>query len=176
MTSLTSLQAFFAPIDPAIPEVLFQDYVKFIQDVPDAAATAILFEYFSARKIIQVPQRDTAFANRGAYFNINFSACWSKEENDAAGREWVRTSAAKAKEFLKIGMAKGTDSVTQEGVGEYANYDSESSHLEHFENAYAMIGVGEKGQVLFGVNFSRLVELKKRYDPGNVFGKNLNLL
>jgi hypothetical protein len=130
LTSLTSFQAFFAPIDPAIPEVLFQDWIKFIQEVPDAAGTVALFEFFSPRKIIQVPQRETAFANRGAYFNINFSSCWTKEENDAAGREWVRAAAAKAKEFLKIGMAKGTDSVTQEGVGEYANYDSESSPSE----------------------------------------------
>jgi hypothetical protein len=130
LTSLTSFQAFFAPIDPAIPEVLFQDWIKFIQEVPDAAGTVALFEFFSPRKIIQVPQRETAFANRGAYFNINFSSCWTKEENDAAGREWVRAAAAKTKEFLKVSMAKGTDSVTQEGVGEYANYDSESSPLE----------------------------------------------
>jgi hypothetical protein len=46
----------------------------------------------------------------------------------------------------------------------------------NFQNAYAMIGIGEKGEVLFGVNFPRLVELKKRYDPRNIFGKNLNLL
>jgi hypothetical protein len=37
-------------------------------------------------------------------------------------------------------------------------------------------GVSEKGQVLFGVNFPRIIELKKRYDPGNIFGKGLNLL
>jgi hypothetical protein len=33
--------------------------------------------------------------------------------------------AAKTNEFLKSSMARGTDSATKYGIGQYANYDSE---------------------------------------------------
>ncbi|KAE8443504.1 hypothetical protein EG329_001816 [Mollisiaceae sp. DMI_Dod_QoI] len=163
MILTTSLipQACLIPIDPTFAETVFQDYVQFKADVPDAAGSSVLFECLSPRKLIQVPQTATSFANRGYYFNVLFSTTWTKKETDEAGREWSRKMGVKMNEFLRKGVEKGAgDDNTRSGVGQYANYDS----------------IDEKGQVLFGVDFPRLVELKKRYDPGNVFGKGLNLL
>lgn len=36
-------------------------------------------------------------------------------------------------------------------------------------------GLGAHGKVVFGVNFPRLAELKKKYDPKNVFSKGPSL-
>jgi FAD/FMN-containing dehydrogenase len=39
-----------------------------------------------------------------------------------------------------------------------------------------LTALGEGGKVVFGVNFPRLAELKKRYDPENVFSKGPSLV
>jgi hypothetical protein len=38
------------------------------------------------------------------------------------------------------------------------------------------LGIGVSGEIVFGVNFPRLLEPKKKYDPGNVFNKGPKLL
>lgn len=37
------------------------------------------------------------------------------------------------------------------------------------------VALGASGKVVFGVNFPRLAELKKRYDPQNIFSKGPSL-
>ena len=39
-----------------------------------------------------------------------------------------------------------------------------------------MLGLGKGPKILFGANYERLVELKKKYDPGNVFKEFIDLL
>jgi hypothetical protein len=117
--------AFMAPLSTTFAQSLFDDYEKFLKDVPDAALSVILLEYVSYHKILEVPQEAMAFANRGAYGNLLFGPGWTNPENDKACREWTRVMAAKSGAELKRIRDLGTDIVTKSGVGEYVNYDSE---------------------------------------------------
>ncbi|PBP21637.1 putative FAD linked oxidase domain protein [Diplocarpon rosae] len=152
--------AFLAPLDTKFAESVFDDYVEFITKVPDAIFSAVLWEFVPFRKILEVSQTATAFANRGAYGNLAFGPGWTKSENDAPCREWTRAMSTKTRAELERRIARGTDAVTKDSVGEYGNYDS----------------LGATGKEVFGVNFPRLAELKKKYDPNNVFAKGPSLV
>jgi FAD/FMN-containing dehydrogenase len=39
-----------------------------------------------------------------------------------------------------------------------------------------LIGLHKSPKALYGVNYERLVELKKKYDPGNIFKRFVDLL
>lgn len=152
--------AFLTPLDTKFADSLFDDWQEFITQNPDAGATMILLEFMPFKKILEVSQTATSFANRGAYGNLAFGPGWTKPENDSICREWTRTMSTKTRNELKRNIAEGTDATTETSVGEYGNYDS----------------LGASGQTVFGVNFPRLAELKKRYDPENVFSKGPRLV
>ncbi|PVH83817.1 FAD-binding domain-containing protein, partial [Cadophora sp. DSE1049] len=152
--------AFLAPLDTKFAEGIFDDWLEFITQNPDAGATMVLWEFVPFKKILEVSQTATSFANRGAYGNLAFGPGWTKPENDSVCREWTRTMSTKTRNELEKKIAEGTDATTKTSVGEYGNYDS----------------LGATGQTVFGVNFPRLAELKKRYDPNNVFSKGPSLV
>lgn len=152
--------AFLGPLDTKFAEEIFEDYEAFITRVPDAIMTLVAWEFMPYNKILEVPQTATAFANRGAYGNLLFGPGWTDPKNDDACREWTRVMSKKARANLEKAKARGTDATTEQSVGEYGNYDS----------------LGEGGKVVFGVNYPRLVELKKRYDPENIFSKGPSLI
>ncbi|QYS99437.1 FAD linked oxidase domain protein [Trichoderma simmonsii] len=141
--------AFTVPLPTALAETLVQDYAQFIKKVPDAKKTIILMEYFSQRMVNKVAQTAMSFANRGSHYNILFSTRWTGAQNDATCREWTRNMGRKVTNEL-------TKTKNNEGVGEYGNYDGVSS---------------SSAQDIFGVNYERVLELKKMYDPRNIFAK-----
>jgi hypothetical protein len=153
--------AFLAPLTLSFAESIFADFEAFITRVPDAGMTVVLFEFVPFHKVLSVPQDAMAFANRGAYGNLMFGPGWNDPANDEACREWTRVMARKARAELE-GRIKieAKDENTRGAVGEYGNYDC----------------LNESSQALFGKNAPRLVELKKRYDPGNVFRKGPRVL
>ena len=63
------------------------------------------------------------------------------------------------------------------GVAEYFNYDG-----KHFTTELGFVllliypGIGVGGIQVFGNNFMRLLDLKKRCDPSNIFSKGPQLL
>ena len=116
--------AFQYPLTYAQASSIFTSFEEFTSTtVPDAVATAILFEFVSYHKLIAVKQTDTAFANRGAHGNIAFVPGWLDAQFDMACREWMREMAGRCREvFLEAAKAKG-----QDGVGEYSNFDGEFS-------------------------------------------------
>ena len=90
----------------------------------------------------------TAFPNRRSEFAYNVLGVWTGSAGDAANREWARSLAA---EFDGLGASTG-----------YVNFMT-----DQVEGGVA----AAYGQTIY----SRLIEVKRRYDPQNVFQLNQNI-
>ena len=88
-----------------------------------------------------------AYAHRDARFVLNVHGRWDSPAEDARCIEWARA-------FFRA-------SAPYASAGAYVNFMTEE----------------ESGRVAaaYGANFTRLVEIKKRYDPENVFHHNQNI-
>ncbi|RDW80933.1 hypothetical protein BP5796_05631 [Coleophoma crateriformis] len=143
------------PVELSFAQSIFNNFSTFVKETPDAVDSVILFEFMSFRESIKIPMTAQAFANRGEYFNVLVNARWKDVANDTKCREWARNLS---KDIVSK-MDKASESTG--GVKEYGNYD----------------GIGTAtGQQLFGVNYDKVVSLKKRYDPQNIFNKSVSLL
>ncbi|PVH87648.1 FAD-binding domain-containing protein [Cadophora sp. DSE1049] len=157
--------AFMVPLNFGTVKTIHEEFTDFVFDHTDADMSTALIEYYPFKNLIKTPQTATAFANRGAYGNLVFVITWTKEELDdicrGKARRWTNLVQ---EEFQKIKSAMVSagevDSVTEDGIGEYMNYD----------------GFGSDGDKMFGVNYPRLRELKRRYDPKNLFNKGPKLI
>lgn len=97
--------------------------------------------------IERVPDTATAFANRTANRLIWISSMWADSAEDATHKQWC---------------AKMYDAMEPWSTGSgYINAASDEP--------------AERIQATFGPNWKRLVALKDRYDPENVFRRNQNI-
>ncbi|HXF23153.1 MAG TPA: BBE domain-containing protein, partial [Gemmatimonadaceae bacterium] len=88
-----------------------------------------------------------AYANRDANYVMNVHGRWESPSEDAGGIEWARGFFAKAQPFASDGA--------------YINFLTQD---ETDRIAFA-----------YGPTFKRLVEIKKKYDPTNLFRMNQNI-
>ena len=95
----------------------------------------------------RVPTEATAYAGRDTRLVINVHARWQEAGDDAACIAWARAFYAAAQPF-----ASG---------GAYVNFMT-ADEAARVPSAY-------------GANYARLVELKRRFDPDNVFHVNQNI-
>ena len=97
----------------------------------------------------RVPEQDTAFGKRDAPFLLVFNTIWDDAADSEANIKWTRDFWSDMKKFSSGGL--------------YLNFPGEY----------------EEGQSLmkdaFGSNYDRLVEVKNRYDPENLFRLNQNI-
>jgi FAD/FMN-containing dehydrogenase len=89
----------------------------------------------------------TAFVGRDAHFIANIHGRWSEERDDERVRRWARQTFEEA-------------SIHATGSG-YVNFLTEDE--------------AERVAASYGQNHRRLRELKRRYDPANLFRMNLNI-
>jgi FAD/FMN-containing dehydrogenase len=115
--------ALLTPVQPNFVESLFEEYQSFIENVHDANKTLVLFDFFGYKKIMQVPQTATAFANRGALVNVLFAPAWDNKFNDLSCQEWTLAMAKKTQVEMEKQRADRTDDMTLMAAGEYMNYD-----------------------------------------------------
>jgi FAD/FMN-containing dehydrogenase len=92
----------------------------------------------------------TAFSRREPCFNVSALGHWVDATNDAQHIAWSRTTAA----AIASHSADG---------GGYLNYGAPDEPLERVRAAYG------------DASFQRLRELKRRYDPDNLFRFNHNI-
>ncbi|KAL8773921.1 MAG: hypothetical protein Q9209_001351 [Squamulea sp. 1 TL-2023] len=151
--------AFAAPIRSEFLQSLFERFNSFVTEVPDAEKSLLLMEFFSPDKICEADNRAMAFANRDYYNNILAGPQWNDEANDGKCREWARDIIAMVHKEMEACKIDGRISPKMEGVGTYGNYEGND------------MGFGVKGRTVFGANYERLIELKKKWDPKNAFSK-----
>jgi len=89
----------------------------------------------------------TAYAGRNARYVMNVHGRWQRPEDDETGRAWARRLYRDAAPF-----ATG---------GGYVNFFTEEEN-DRVAQAY-------------GANYGRLREIKRRFDPENLFRMNVNV-
>jgi len=111
--------------------------------------SGLLLEHFHGAAT-RVSATDTAFPHRSVGYNFLTVAEWIDPAASAANIRWARDAyAAMAPHFA---------------AGRYVNYLNADELAE-----------GDAVPAAFGPNFKRLREVKKRYDPENIFHLNQNI-
>ncbi len=97
----------------------------------------------------RVPEQSTAYGNRAAKFNVSVDNSWQDPTRNDEMIGWTRAAWSRLRDMT--------------GGGVYLNF----------------AGLGEENDTLaragYGRNHDRLVEIKRRYDPGNRFRGNVNI-
>ncbi|KAH9931212.1 uncharacterized protein B0H18DRAFT_872258 [Fomitopsis serialis] len=137
----------------------YESVLKAFDRVAELAAGAgphpvVIFEYFPLHKINAIDSEETPF-RRDPVPSVFVAALWVEDtrENLERGREMV---------YDLIGLVKSANpQLSAEQQAGYGNYDDEAVSK----------GAVEKARLVFGKHYARLQEVKKKYDPDQVFHK-----
>jgi FAD/FMN-containing dehydrogenase len=95
-----------------------------------------------------MPEDYSSTGNRDAAWVLNITASWEHAENDEENIEWARAAWRDMR-----GFSTGSS---------YINFMTEEEGAERIRAAY-------------GRNYDRLVDIKTKWDPGNLFRTNKNI-
>lgn len=95
----------------------------------------------------RVPAEAMAYGHRDAKFVLNVHGRWDDAAHDESCIAWAR-------EFFKA-------SAPYASAGAYVNFMTEEE--------------GDRIKAAYGLNYDRLVQIKKQYDPENIFHLNQNI-
>jgi hypothetical protein len=113
--------------------------------MPSSLAAIHLWAHHGAAN--RLPEDATAFPNRSFPFNLHIIGAWTDPLVDAEGVAWT-------KRFYE----------------DMRPHFSERSYV-NFDN----LKEGSRVEGAYGPNYQRLVEIKTRYDPDNLFRSNQNI-
>jgi FAD/FMN-containing dehydrogenase len=136
------------PLSPQILKHAWESYTTTIPNYADSWHSNIVTELRYLSPGLANSKEAMAFAGRGNWTNIVVHPIWDSPDYDVELRAWAKD------------LTTWVHKKTKEGAGEgeavfYANYGSGD----------------EKSAELFGVNYGRLRELKRKFDPGCLFNK-----
>lgn len=109
--------------------------------------TSIMLEHLGGA-VSRVGEQETAFANRGANFNVSVLGSWLDPAADEQNIAWTRNFGDELKAYSTGGA--------------YVNYMARDASADNVRAAYE-------------ANFERLVAVKRKYDPDNFFSSNQNI-
>src|SRR5688572_31862014 len=130
-----------------LPDELIDTAVARFASAP-SPMMAILFEHFHGA-VTRVGATETAVPHRDEGWNLLLPSVWIEPDDTAASVAWTRDTFAALQPHL--------------GRGRWLNYLGDDQADDAIRAAY-------------GPNYDRLVELKRRYDPDNVFHLNHNIV
>jgi FAD/FMN-containing dehydrogenase len=129
-----------------LSDTLIDTAVEQFAGVP-SPMTAILFEHFHGA-VTRVGATEAAVPHRNAGWNLLIPSVWTDPETTDANIRWTRQTYAAFQPEL--------------AAGRWLNYLGDDQEDDAIRAAY-------------GPNYARLREVKRRYDPENVFHGNHNI-
>ncbi len=124
---------------------LIETVLGFVRTLPDPQCEVFFGQVGGAQS--RVPDESTAYRGRSAAFIMNVHGRWSDDAQDDGCITWCR-------DLWRATRPHATGEA-------YVNFMTEEE--------------GERLESAYGSNFRRLVELKNRFDPGNLFRMNQNI-
>ena len=128
-----------------LTDAAIDSFVDGFADVPSPLSLAVLQQVGGA--ISRVPATATAFWNRDAAYDCFPVSVWLTPEEDERNIVWAR-------QFWLEMHPHSTGGVYVNNLGDEG---------------------GDRVRAAYGDNYDRLVEVKRRYDPGNLFRYNQNI-
>jgi FAD/FMN-containing dehydrogenase len=128
-----------------VSDGLIDVLIEYVGKIPDPN-TEIAFAQLGGA-INRVPADATAYAARDAQFTINVHGRWQDAAKDAECIGWARDLFRAAAPFASSGA--------------YVNFLTQEE--------------GDRVSAAYGRNYDRLVKLKNKYDPRNLFRLNQNI-
>jgi FAD/FMN-containing dehydrogenase len=132
---------------PTLEDAAIERMVALNEATPSHHSTIDIWQLGGA--LSRVAPQETAFGDRSAGFLIGIESNWEDAADDAAAVSWGREVYAALEPFAT--------------AQEYLNFPGTNESPE----------TSVRGT--FGANLERLVQVKRRYDPDNVFRVNANI-
>ncbi|MFC6768097.1 BBE domain-containing protein, partial [Natrinema soli] len=129
-----------------LTDEVFDLMVRYTDSAPSALSTIDCWHLGDA--VADVPRDATAFWHRDKPYMLTVEANWEAAEDDDANVGWARELFADVQSL----------SVSS---GRYGNFPGMNE---------------DPAKLLYGENYDRLVEVKTRYDPANLFRSNANVV
>ncbi len=131
---------------PRIDSALFPPVIEHAAKIPSPHSAVAIFQMDGALNRLAADY--SPVGNRDARYVINIQSAWERAEDDTANIEWARQMWADIRPFSTGGT--------------YLNFLSEGEGAE-------------RTQAALGTALQRLAEVKRRWDPENVFRANRNI-
>ncbi|KAF8595224.1 FAD-binding domain-containing protein [Ceratobasidium sp. AG-I] len=135
---------------------VYEAWEMFVTGTPQAKGSQVVWELHSPEQWSKVPSDATAYVHRNPSYNTLFMIRWTDpaftEQAPKAARDLDNIFTQTRAELFEPKLV---------GQGGYTNYLDEESRASSKEVSNRR----------FGTNFPRLVEVKKKYDSLNMFGK-----
>jgi FAD/FMN-containing dehydrogenase len=132
---------------PELSDKLIERLAEHAAAAPSPLSTIDI--WYQGGAMARVGEQETAFANRSEPYLLGIEGNWEEESGSGENVAWVRDTFADMRSFS--------------GGGVYLNFP----------------GFLEEGEQLlregYGRNYERLVEVKTKYDPTNLFRLNANI-
>jgi len=141
-----SLNYWLSSFARGLPDALIDVAVERFHSVP-STMTAILFEHFHGA-VTRVAPTDTAVPHREPGWNLLIPSVWTDPAATEANIRWTRETHAALAPHL--------------AARRWLNYLGDDQEDDAVRAAY-------------GPNYDRLREIKRRYDPANIFHLNHNI-
>ncbi|UCH84909.1 MAG: FAD-binding oxidoreductase [Candidatus Latescibacterota bacterium] len=132
---------------PGVEDGLLEKFVNHGERIVSPHSAILLFPLHGA--LSNLPEEHSAVGNRETGMVFNVAGSWEKPEDDKANIAWARNAWKDMREFSTGGT--------------YINFLNAEEGDDRIRDAY-------------GKNYDRLVEIKTKCDPQNIFRANKNIV